>query len=87
MEVFFFFFNSQILALNIQSQCLEDQEHSIYTITTEEEAAMSEEPEGDKSLISRQESEGCGGCAEGSFVGPQAVRILPPRSSLCRKAE
>jgi len=48
---------------------------------------MSEEPEGDKSLISRQESEDCGGCAEGLFVGPQAVRILPPRSSLCRKAE
>ena len=31
MEVFL---NSQSLALNIQSQCLEDQEH-IYTITTE----------------------------------------------------
>lgn len=45
-----------------------------------EEAAMSEEPEGDKSLISRQESEDCGGCAEGSFVGPQAARIFPPRS-------
>lgn len=46
---------------------------------------MSEEPEGDKSLISRQESEDCGGCAEGSFVGPQAARIFSSKVNLCRK--
>lgn len=34
---------------------------------------MSEEPRAYKSLTSRQESEDCRGCAEGSFVGLRAA--------------
>lgn len=72
MEVFL---NSQSLALNI-SEPMPGESRTYLHHNHREEAAMSEEPEGDK--ISRQESEDWGD-AEGSFVGPQATN-LPPRS-------
>lgn len=72
-----FVFNSQSLALNNQSQCVEEEVHHIPTITTEMSMRCHRATscsEGDKSWASRQENKGLGDVPKVQFlVGPRTA--------------